>query len=108
MILVLGGQHETQKGVTRPDILLYNAQKRCWVTSLKQAVRIKAGCCLHDVIQVNNFVYLMIKPLAEESNCEGIVERINLEVACQEYRLDKVGSDWSIFVIALLGLVTIR
>ena len=94
MILVIGGQHETLKAQTRPDILLYNAQKRCWVTSLKQAIRLKSNTVLQDVVQVHNHVYLMIRPSPPSDDSvlpsEGSVERINLDVACQEYRVDKM------------------
>jgi len=94
LILVIGGLAEIYKNdATRPDILLYNAQKRCWITSLKQSVKPKSGTKLHDVVQINNYAYLIMSKKQSANtgvSSEGYIEALNLEIACQDYKIDKM------------------
>ena len=93
LLLVIGGVTEQYKDTPRPDILLYNAQKRCWITSLKQFVKIRPGTRLHDVVQVNNLAYLIMTPIPNsEGNitAEGYIDVLNLETACVDYKVDRM------------------
>ena len=95
LLLVIGGAADSQrdKASCRPDILVFNAQKRCWVTSLKQFVRINAGFRLQDVVQVDRHVFLLIVPTQVTSVTSvqmPSVDRICLELACEQYKLDRM------------------
>ena len=95
-ILVVGGVTDGQRGdknIPRPDILVYNALKRCWVTSLKQFVRINHGFRLHDAVQLDSSLYLIILPTSLETVTHvnmPSVDKINLDTACELYKLDRM------------------
>ena len=87
LLVVVGGASDGDQSRVRSDILLYNTQDKCWVTSLKQFIRQKAHCSLYRVVQVGEVLFLLWKN-STPGSC-GQVERLMLETACSEYKVDK-------------------
>jgi len=88
LLVVVGGVSDGDKTRLRGDILLYNTESMCWVTSLKQFIRQKPHCSLYTVVQVADSLFLFWRSSAQDS--PGLVERLSLETACSEYKVDKV------------------
>ena len=87
LVVVVGGASDGDQSRVRTDILMYNTLGRCWVTSLKQSIRQKPHCSLYKVVQLADALYLMWRSSSPGSS--GLVERLMLEAACTEYRVDK-------------------
>ena len=87
LVVVVGGLSDGDQARVRSDVLLYNTETRCWVTSLKQFVRQKPKCSLYTVVQVGAALFLFWKNSGPDS--PGVLERLELEPACSDYKVEK-------------------
>ena len=87
LVVVVGGASDGDQARVRPDILLYNTESRSWVTSLKQFVRQKPHCSLYNVVQAGAALFLFWKNSTPDSF--GLLERLMLEPACSDYKVEK-------------------
>ena len=105
MVVVVGGQADSDPGKVRTDILIFSTQSDCWMTSLKHYIRSRPRARLHDIIMVGSNLFLIWVPtmqatstpvnqnvmrvLLETSDKSAVVEKLDLKAACEQGKLER-------------------
>eukprot|EP00092_Neocalanus_flemingeri_P013866 GFUD01014959.1.p1 GENE.GFUD01014959.1~~GFUD01014959.1.p1 ORF type:complete len:512 (+),score=168.60 GFUD01014959.1:105-1640(+) len=105
LVVVVGGQTDSDMGKVRTDILIYSSESECWMTSLKHYIRSRPRAKLQDIIMVGSDLFLIWVPtklatstpvnqnvmrvLLETNDRCAVVERLDLKAACEQSKLER-------------------
>jgi len=106
LVVVVGGQADSDPGKVRTDILIFSTKKDCWLTSLKHYIRPRPSSSLHDIIMVGSSLFLIWVPttqgiytpvnqsvmrvLLKTSDRSAVVETLDLKAACEQGKVERV------------------
>eukprot|EP00092_Neocalanus_flemingeri_P009620 GFUD01010356.1.p1 GENE.GFUD01010356.1~~GFUD01010356.1.p1 ORF type:complete len:542 (-),score=187.78 GFUD01010356.1:229-1854(-) len=105
LVVVVGGQTDSDMGKVRTDILIFSSESECWMTSLKHYIRSRPRAKLQDIIMVGSDLFLIWVPtklatstpvnqnvmrvLLETNDRCAVVERLDLKAACEQSKLER-------------------
>ena len=105
LVVVIGGQVDSDPEKIRTDILVYSTKTDYWLTSLKQYIRSRPRSLLHDIVMVGASIYLIWVPtkppttepvnqsvmnvLMDTRDKCAVVEKLDLKKACDDHILDR-------------------